>query len=233
MALIEDTKVIYDFLESKELLVFDFDGVLANSVEVKTNAFAEIYKPFGSGIVAKVVNHHRMNGGMSRFDKFKFYHSTYLNLLLSDYQLLMLSEQFSSLVMSAVIASSEVLGANNFLENYCLNNKKCIINSATPQNEIYQIIDKRGMTQYFNDIYGSPTSKSNNLMLALRSNELSCKDAVFFGDSKSDLQAANELQIDFIGVGKIMHDLLIGLDTHYYFINDFLNLVDESTNLIE
>ena len=230
MALIEDTKIIHDFLESKELLVFDFDGVLADSVEIKTDAFAEIYKPFGENIVAKVVDYHRRNGGMSRFDKFKHYHSSYLNLQLSDYQLLKLSEQFSALVVNAVIASNEVPGANNFLQYQCLNNKKCIINSATPQKEICQIIDKRGMTKYFNGIYGSPSSKYDNLILALSNSEVSYKDVVFFGDAKSDLQAADTLQIDFVGVGKKMHDLLISLDAQYYFINDFLNLVDESIN---
>ncbi len=230
MALIEDTKIIHDFLEAKELLVFDFDGVLADSVEIKTDAFAEIYKPFGENIVAKVVDYHRRNGGMSRFDKFKHYHSSYLDLQLSDYQLLKLSEQFSALVVNAVIASNEVPGANNFLQYQCLNNKKCIINSATPQKEICQIIDKRGMTKYFNGIYGSPSSKYDNLILALSNSEVSYKDVVFFGDAKSDLQAADTLQIDFVGVGKKMHDLLISLDAQYYFINDFLNLVDESIN---
>jgi len=230
MTLIEDTKIIHDFLESKELLVFDFDGVLADSVEIKTDAFAEIYKPFGENIVAKVVDYHRRNGGMSRFDKFKHYHSSYLDLQLSDYQLLKLSEQFSALVVNAVIASNEVPGANNFLQYQCLNNKKCIINSATPQKEICQIIDKRGMTKYFNGIYGSPSSKYDNLILALSNSEVSYKDVVFFGDAKSDLQAADTLQIDFVGVGKKMHDLLISLDAQYYFINDFLNLVDESIN---
>ena len=64
----------------------------------------------------------------------------------------------------------------------------------------------------------------------MSNSEVSYKDVVFFGDAKSDLQAADTLQIDFVGVGKKMHDLLISLDAQYYFINDFLNLVDESIN---
>jgi phosphoglycolate phosphatase-like HAD superfamily hydrolase len=86
------------------------------------------------------------------------------------------------------------------------------------------------MTKYFNGIYGSPSSKYDNLILALSNSEVSYKDVVFFGDAKSDLQVADTLQIDFVGVGKKMHDLLISLDAQYYFINDFLNLVDESIN---
>ena len=36
-------------------LFFDFDGVLADSVEVKTNAFAKLFEKFGSEIQAKVL----------------------------------------------------------------------------------------------------------------------------------------------------------------------------------
>lgn len=226
MSIIQDSKALLSFLDSKKLLVFDFDGVLADSVDIKTRAFEEIYKPFGERIASKVIQHHCRNGGMSRFDKFKYYHSSYLNLKLSDYQLEMLSEQFSDLVMKAVINSNEVPGANKFLQNYCFNNKKCIVNSATPEKEIFQIVEKRGMSKYFNDIFGSPSSKYDNLILAMESFELKKQDLVFFGDSKSDLHAANALKIDFIGVGKIMCDFLKDQDIEYYFINDFREIVE-------
>ena len=54
---------------------FDFDGVLADSVEVKTLAFAKLFEEFGAGIQEKVVAHHRNHGGMSRYDKFRHYYN--------------------------------------------------------------------------------------------------------------------------------------------------------------
>ena len=51
-------------------IFFDFDGVIADSVNVKTEAFEKIYLPYGKEIAEKVINHHRENGGMSRFEKF-------------------------------------------------------------------------------------------------------------------------------------------------------------------
>ncbi|MEE9509964.1 MAG: HAD hydrolase-like protein [Candidatus Bathyarchaeia archaeon] len=48
---------------------FDFDGVLADSVEVKTRAFAKLFESYGPEIQARVVEHHRKNGGMTRKDK--------------------------------------------------------------------------------------------------------------------------------------------------------------------
>ena len=48
-------------------IIFDYDGIIAESVNVKTEAFAELYKPFGKDIVQKVMKHHESNGGVSRF----------------------------------------------------------------------------------------------------------------------------------------------------------------------
>jgi phosphoglycolate phosphatase-like HAD superfamily hydrolase len=227
MPLITETQVIHKLIESKELLIFDFDGVLADSVEVKTDAFSKLYKSYGEDVVSKVVNHHRMNGGMSRFEKFKYYHHAYLGLTIDDKQLLELSEQFSALVINAVIASFEVPGVTFFLQNYCVNNKKCIINSATPQDEIYQIVEERGMIQYFSNIYGSPSTKYENLNLALSDHHLGNKEALFFGDADSDLKASYRANVDFIGVGNVMNSLLSNSSGRHYHIKDFRDINDE------
>ena len=55
-------------------IIFDFDGVVAESVQVKTDAFAYLYASHGKKIVSKVTEHHELNGGMSRFEKIKYYH---------------------------------------------------------------------------------------------------------------------------------------------------------------
>ena len=57
-------------------IIFDFDGVIADTLQLKTDAFAELYSPFGDHIIKKVVSHHKMNLGVSRFEKIKFYHIT-------------------------------------------------------------------------------------------------------------------------------------------------------------
>ena len=52
-------------------IFFDFDGVILNSVNVKTEAFRDMYKQYGDDIAQKVVNHHLANGGVSIFEKFR------------------------------------------------------------------------------------------------------------------------------------------------------------------
>ena len=96
-------------------IIFDFDGVLAESVHIKSEAFYKLYLPFGEDVAQKVLVHHLENGGMSRFDKFKIYHEKYLNITLNESGLNELVEGFSDLVKNAVVAVNEVKGANQFL----------------------------------------------------------------------------------------------------------------------
>ena len=99
-----------------EAFFFDFDGVLADSVEVKTRAFAKLFEPYGTEIEAKVVDHHRRNGGMTRVDKFRHYYKEFLQEPLNDEMLDSLCRKFSQLVVDEVVESPEIPGAEKFLQ---------------------------------------------------------------------------------------------------------------------
>ena len=58
---------------SVDAIVFDFDGVLVESVHVKGEAFYQLYEGQGQEIQEKVLAHHLAHGGVSRFDKIKHY----------------------------------------------------------------------------------------------------------------------------------------------------------------
>ena len=60
-------------------VVFDFDGVLAESVDVKTRAYALLFQDEGGDVVRQVVDFHLKNGGVSRFEKFRCYYSDILH----------------------------------------------------------------------------------------------------------------------------------------------------------
>ena len=44
-------------------IAFDFDGVLVESVDVKTKAYARLFEEYGEGVVSRVVDYHLTNGG--------------------------------------------------------------------------------------------------------------------------------------------------------------------------
>ena len=216
-----NTRSLQKLISQKSIMVFDFDGVLADSVDIKADAFAELYSPYGSEIVEQVVAHHLANGGMSRFDKFSYYHNVYLNMKINQFNMDKLVKQFSTIVMDKVIACAEIPGAEMFIQKNCLHHK-CYINSATPQNEIRQIVQARGLQKYFVNVLGSPTSKSENLKKIRKSNpKVPTSGFLFFGDALSDLDAANNNNFEFIGIsgaagnansvlhGEVANDMLI------------------------
>ena len=99
-------------------IFFDFDGVLAESVHVKTEAFRQMYLPYGKEVADKVVAHHRANGGVSRYEKFRIWNKAFLNEEIDEQRVQELAQQFSNLVVDGVVASTEINGATYFLEKY-------------------------------------------------------------------------------------------------------------------
>ncbi|MDH5730487.1 MAG: HAD hydrolase-like protein [Gammaproteobacteria bacterium] len=205
--------------------MFDLDGVLVDSVEVKTQAFYKIYCQYGENIAQRVVDHHRANGGMSRYDKFSYYHKEFLNQEITQEQLDDLAEKFSKIVVEKVIKADEIAGARQFLEKVCYHGFRCAINSATPQKELDPILSQRNILHHFEWVYGSPASKSQNLYTLLKETNLDHGQLVFFGDAKADYNAAKEVGIMFIGVGDFMKEYFSKQNYHEFVINDFLEIV--------
>tara|TARA_Y100000768_G_C23982929_1_gene686971 strand:+ start:2627 stop:3274 length:648 start_codon:yes stop_codon:yes gene_type:complete len=177
-------------------LLFDFDGVLAESLEIKTDAFYKMYFKYGVEVAGKVVDHHKKNGGMSRFQKFKYYHKNFLGKELTKNQLDELADLFSHLVVQDVINAKEVKGAANFLRKH-LHLKKWVV-SATPEVEIKLIVNKRGLENLFIDVFGSPRKKEDIVKSIIQKNNLEQGETVFIGDSVSDFIAAEKNNIAFI-----------------------------------
>ena len=178
-------------------IAFDFDGVLVESVDVKTRAYARMFEEYGADIVSKVVDYHLTNGGVSRFVKFRVIYSEILNKPLSEKKFQFLCDEFSSIVVDEVVAAPWVEGAREFLENN-KNRYLFFIVSGTPQDELESIIRRREMDQYFCEVLGSPKSKETLLEGALSRLKLFPEETVFVGDAETDWNAAKELGVTFL-----------------------------------
>ena len=121
-------------------VIFDFDGVICESVGIKTDGFAMLYKPYGKDVVDKVIKHHLVNGGVSRFEKLRFYHKNILGIDINNKELNNLVIKFSEFVVEKVIEAPFVKGAYEFLLE-SRHKYKMYISTGTPQCEI-EIITK-------------------------------------------------------------------------------------------
>lgn len=178
-------------------IILDFDGVILESVSIKTEAFQTLFS-FVPEHVDEIVQFHLDNGGMSRYDKFRY---IYENILIEDLTLKKfkeLSEKFAEIVFNEVIKAPFVPGAQEFLKKYHAR-KPLYVVSATPEEELWQIIQKRGMAHYFREVYGAPRKKSDCIKEILNLTGISPDTVIFVGDAKNDLEAARTAGVRFIG----------------------------------
>jgi len=178
-------------------IIFDFDGVIAESVQVKTNAFASLYEQYGDNIVTKVIEHHEANGGMSRFKKIKLYHESFLNKAITNEEIEDLANQFSKLVVRKVIDSPYVPGVLKYIQK-CYEKYNLFISTGTPTNEIKQILSARDIAEYFIGIHGSPEKKSLHITKIISKYNYHPDELIFYGDANTDINAAKQASVPFI-----------------------------------
>ena len=194
--------MIVDQNESKVLvatavLVFwDFDGVIKDSVEVKTQAYFQLFKPFGSVVAEKVRKHHEVHGGMSRFDKLPIY-MQWAGLEPNQSTVSEYCEQFTQRVLQGVIDAPWVAGVERYLSSNS-NQQAFILVSATPQDELEHILHVLDLTKCFAEVYGAPISKRDAIGKTLRARGLDARDCLMIGDSQADLDAAVASQVPFL-----------------------------------
>ena len=178
-------------------ILFDFDGVICESVDIKTEAFYEMYLMHGKDTAIKVREHHVANGGMSRYDKFQYYEKEFLGKVLTNKKMEELSLTFSSLVKKKVIAAPFTKGALEFLQKHS-QEYTCFIVSATPMSEMQEIAKKKNIDQYFQEIFGSPKNKIEWGKHILDTYKLQAEETLFIGDAMSDFNAAKANKMHFL-----------------------------------
>jgi len=171
-------------------IFFDFDGVIAESVSAKTDAFEEMYLPYGKDIAAKVVEYHKLHGGVSRYEKFKYFHKEFLNEIIDENKVNELANQFSNIVLDKVINSDEVSGAYYFIEKYHTKFRFWVI-TGTPTTEIELIAEKRKLTSFFIGLHGSPNNKRYWTENLIKKHNLKRDEIIFLGDATTDMDAAD------------------------------------------
>ncbi|MFH1147707.1 MAG: HAD family phosphatase [Pseudomonadota bacterium] len=202
---------------------FDFDGVLADSVEIKTRAFARMFEPHGEPIRLKVIEHHRNNGGMTRRDKFSYYYREFLGKTLNSEELDRLCNRFAVLVVDEVVAAPEIPGATAFLEDW-YKEVACFVISAAPEGEIREIIRRRSLVPYFKEIGGAPVTKEIHLKSLLRQYGFDAAGCVYFGDAETDYTAAKTAGINFVAVLPSSTAPLLEIAPQLRWAKDFISI---------
>jgi HAD superfamily hydrolase (TIGR01549 family) len=186
-------------VKTLQAIFFDFDGVLVDSSDIKTNGFRILFKQYDDRVVDKIASYHQLHGGISRVDKIRHIHHHMLGSPLTDDELSRWAEEYSRLVLEKVINVDWIAGAEEFL-NSAHGTIPVFVISGTPENELREIVRKRKIVDYFQEILGSPVRKPAHIRNLLSDYNLTPERCVFVGDALTDYNAAAETELCFIGI---------------------------------
>lgn len=183
------------------VIVFDCDGVLLDSVDVKTRAFAALFAEHGQEAADFMVDFHLKHGGVSRYAKFAHFFRERLGREITPEESKALDKRFTAACLDALLKAPMIPGAKEFLEANP-GDRPLYVCSGAPELELAFIFDHMDLTGYFKAIYGSPTPKAENLARIVAECGAPAGEVLMVGDSGTDLDAARKAGTRFLGVGE-------------------------------
>lgn len=178
-------------------ITLDFDGVILESVDIKTRAFRHLFKNYPAK-VEEIVRFHKGMAGISRYEKFRIIYRNILHESLTESEAERLGQEFSTFVGRDIYTCPFVPGALEFLK--CQSSRLPVfIVSGTPEDELHDIVTRRDLGRYCCGVYGSPRPKEALLRAILTEHHWQPSEIVFVGDSMTDFEAADSVGVHFIG----------------------------------
>src|SRR2546421_6955519 len=135
-------------LEKARAIVFDFDGTLVDSNEIKWYGFEQTFKDFPDRL-EEIMAYCRSLNHTIRGEKFRHVFENILKLPYTPDIDGVLHERYAAATTQAVIRAPEIPGARPFLIQAADKYKTAVL-SSTPHDILLKILDSRGWLRYFN-----------------------------------------------------------------------------------
>lgn len=206
-------------LNKYKYIIWDFDGVILNSDAIRELGFVETLNKFPKDQVNLLLNYHRDNGGLSRYNKFRYFYEKILDAEVSEERINELAKAFSEIMLSKL--TDKKLLIQDSIKFIIEKHKHLVmfVASGSDNKELNHLCKELGIAKYFKSINGSPTHKNEIVKTILKDHSnFSLVNFVLIGDSKNDFEAAQSNGIDFFGYNNLD---LKNISDHY--INSFKN----------
>lgn len=189
------------FLESSMIktILFDFDGVILDSMKIKGNGFVELFKAYPEAAIKQLESYHYANGGISRFEKIRYFFNTILNMPISNEIINTMGHQFGEIIAQKLFDKKNlIVDTIQFIEK---NHQKyhLYIVSGAEQNELMALCSTFKIDHFFEAIYGSPPPKTLLVKNILEHRNNVKEEIILIGDSINDYDAASKNGIVFFG----------------------------------
>jgi len=178
---------------------WDFDGVILDSMKIKGEGFIELFSNFNKNDLNLLYKFHIENGGVSRFDKIRYFYREILGQEIDEEKVLQLAKEFGEIVSVKLLDSKNlIIETLEFIEKHYKTYSFHIVSGAE-DSELKYLCGQLGIKKYFLTIDGSPTAKKILVKNILDQYSYNKNECVLIGDAFTDYHAAKENGISFYG----------------------------------
>lgn len=191
----------------KKIILWDFDGVILDSLKIRDWGFREIFRRYNPTLVEQFIRYHRENGGLSRYIKIRYFFEEILVETIQEDVVLDYASKFSKLMKDKLTNRENLIPSTmQFIKK---NHQKLSFHiiSASDQDELRYLAKCLDLEKYFISIHGSPTPKETLIADLLVENRYYNDEVCMIGDSINDYNAAKQNKISFFNFNndKISH----------------------------
>jgi phosphoglycolate phosphatase-like HAD superfamily hydrolase len=183
-------------------VIFDFDGVILESNDLKDLGFQNLFADFPEHHGA-LQRFHLANETLGRVAKVRSLLrevlppdvTAGLDLDALEAQWL---KRYQEDTRREYLRCPEVKGALALLE-WLHREIPLFVASATLDEEVNWVVESRGLKKFFAKVYGGPKVKADLIREILATNGFSPRDVVLIGDSDKDVAVSHAMGVGFIG----------------------------------
>ena len=179
-----------------QAIVFDFDGTLIDSNEIKLSAFYEVTAHL-PGADAEL---DRIFQNPDRGDRYDIFAALEARLGADGKALIKAYGERCETVILDKLAISNV---TEILDALKAQGRKLFIASAAPEVDLVAMVHKSDLATRFEGVFGRPAGKAEILKRIMEDHDLQSSTMIMVGDGEDDLRGAREFGCRFIGIGAI------------------------------
>ena len=183
-----------------KIMVFDFDGVIIDSAEVKIDEYRNLFSQFTKNetTLNEIINIYKNSAGIPRETTLKKVFKVVLDKTISNQEVEDLSLDFSKRIFQRLETIEPLKGVLEYLTIHREVNKYII--SGAPNSDVSYLTKKLKLSKYFKSIKGGPLNKKNEMINIRKLTNVKAQEIVYFGDQKNDCIAAKSAGVGFIGI---------------------------------
>jgi phosphoglycolate phosphatase-like HAD superfamily hydrolase len=183
-----------------KVVVFDFDGTLADTNAVKDECMQRTVAGLPDGPAALET---AREGGGDRYKVFaavarRVWHGAAPETIAGKTRVLV--ESYSNCCAKGIVAAAERRGARNALDALRRRGLPRYVLSATPDRHLREVLIRRGLLSRVNGAIGSSVTKEKGLLQIMAKERVGRDSILLVGDSVDDQRAARTIGVKFAAV---------------------------------